>query len=70
MLMSEGKLISSELLVEMMKRRIFKDTEQKTFLLDGFPRGFDNYEAWKGLIGEKVKVLGLFYLNCPLTVLE
>jgi adenylate kinase family enzyme len=37
--MAEGKLVSSEMLVDIIKRRIFKDGPNKNiYLVDGFPR--------------------------------
>jgi adenylate kinase family enzyme len=42
--MAEGKLVSSEMLVDIIKRRIFKDgPNNKIYLIDGFPRSAENY---------------------------
>ena len=37
-LLSSGKLISDEIVIDMVKKRLEKDDVKKGFLLDGFPR--------------------------------
>lgn len=61
--MAEGKLVSSEMLVNIIKRNIFKDgPNNKIYLIDGFPRSAENYEAWKKIFGDDVDVRTLIYL--------
>jgi adenylate kinase len=43
-LMSAGKLISDEIVINMVKNRLQKDDVQKGFLLDGFPRTVNQAE--------------------------
>lgn len=70
-LMAEGKLVSSEMLVNIIKRNIFKDgPNNKIYLIDGFPRSAENYEAWKKIFGDDVEVRTLIYLECSLETLE
>ena len=46
-IMSEGKLVPSKMLVEIVKRNIFKKgPNSQIYLIDGFPRSAENYEAW------------------------
>lgn len=69
--MAEGKLVSSKMLVEIVKRSIFKDgPNNQIYLIDGFPRSAENYEAWEEVMGDSVKVKTLLYLNCTLETLE
>ena len=69
--MAEGKLVSSKMLVEIVKRSIFKDgPNNQIYLIDGFPRSAENYEAWVEVMGDSVKVKTLLYLNCTLETLE
>ena len=69
--MAEGKLVSSKMLVEIVKRSIFKDgPNNQIYLIDGFPRSAENYEAWMEVMGDSVKVKTLLYLNCTLETLE
>lgn len=70
-LMAEGKLCPSEMLVDIVKRNIFKNgPNNKIYLIDGFPRSAENYEAWKKVIGDEVEVKTLIYLECSLETLE
>ena len=69
--MSEGKLVPSKMLVEIVKKNIFKDgPNDQIYLIDGFPRSAENYEAWKQVMGDSVKIKTLIYLNCSLETLE
>ena len=70
-LLAEGKLAPSEMVVDIVKREIFKDGENNnTYLIDGFPRSAENYEAWKRVMGDDVVVKTLVYLGCSFETLE
>ena len=47
--MAEGKLVPSELLVELVKKEVVKEKEG-IYLLDGFPRNMENLEVWDRLM--------------------
>lgn len=69
--MSEGKLVPSKMLVQIIKHNIFKEgPNEKVYLLDGFPRSEENYDAWKEVFGDSVKIKTLIYLRCQLETLE
>ena len=69
-LMSQGKLVPSKMLVEIVRRNIFKNgSNNEIYLIDGFPRSAENYEAWEEVMGDDVKVKTLLYLNCTLETL-
>lgn len=40
------------------------------FLIDGFPRNFDNLDGWTRLMKDKTCILGLLVINCPVEELE
>lgn len=70
-LLAEGKLAPSSMLVSIVKRKIFENgINNMTYLIDGFPRSAENYEAWKEVMGDEVNVKTLIYLSCSLEVLE
>ena len=55
--MSEGKLVSSDLLVELLKKAMKeRGWEKKKFLLDGFPRNQENIDEWNKQIGKEAFV--------------
>ena len=48
--MSQGKLVSSDLLVQLLKKAM----KGKKFLIDGFPRNQENIDEWNKQIGDTV----------------
>ena len=62
--MSEGKLVSSETVVGLMKDYMNKSSKN-IFLADGFPRSQENLDVWMKVIGDSadVKFLLLFDLD-------
>ena len=59
------------MLVKIVKINIFKEgANDKTYLIDGFPRSAENYDVWKEVIGDEVEVKTLIYLGCSLETLE
>jgi UMP-CMP kinase len=40
------------------------------FLIDGFPRNYDNLNGWYTLMRDKACILGLLVINCPVEELE
>ena len=58
--MAEGKLVPSELLVELVKKEVVKEKEG-IYLLDGFPRNMENLEVWDRLMkGFLIFIIVLF----------
>ena len=51
--MSEGKLVSSETTVGLMKEYMDKSCKN-VFLADGFPRNQENIDVWEKLMADKV----------------
>lgn len=55
------------MLVNIIKLNIFKNgPNNKIYLIDGFPRSAQNYEAWNKIFGDEVDVRTLIYLECSL----
>lgn len=44
--MKEGKLVGSAVLVALIRKAIMARGWKGTYLLDGFPRSFENIAAW------------------------
>ena len=68
--MKEGKLVSSDLLVSLIKAALFKTNYRKRYLLDGFPRNNENDEVWKKLMKAESLTKGLIYFKCSEAVME
>jgi adenylate kinase len=63
-LMSAGKLIPDEIVVNMIKDRLLKDDVKVGFLLDGFPRTINQAQSLdKMLETEKIKIDAVFSIR-------
>ena len=66
----EGKLVTSEILVNLIKRTLEKD-KKSTYLLDGFPRSEENLNVWNKIIGKKnANISFLLFFKCSLETME
>jgi adenylate kinase family enzyme len=63
-------LVSSELLVNLVKKQFEKENWQGIYLLDGFPRNQENIDAWNKIMGEKVNLKFLLYFECSFEAME
>lgn len=50
-LMKEGKLVSSDLVVELLKKAVEKGGKQR-YLFDGFPRNQENWDQFRSQINQ------------------
>lgn len=63
-LLSSGKLISDEVVIDMVKKRLAKDDIKKGFLLDGFPRTVKQAEELDVMLKqEKRDLTAVFSIN-------
>ena len=60
--MQEGALISSEIVMKVLKSYIL-NSENKKILLDGYPRSKDNMEIWEKEMKGQVNERGAFYFE-------
>ena len=51
--MASGKLVGSDIVVELMSDYIDKSSKN-IFLADGFPRSQENIDVWTEMMGDKV----------------
>lgn len=62
--------ISLSLLQEAMKQKAQEMGQDIVFLVDGFPRNFDNLSGWSRYMSEVATLWGVLNYQCPLDVLE
>ncbi|MDR1941928.1 MAG: adenylate kinase [Endomicrobium sp.] len=63
-LMESGKLISDEIVVDMVRKRLQKDDVKKGFLLDGFPRTLNQAQALDAMLkAENIKLDAVFFID-------
>lgn len=66
----EGGLVSSEILVQLVKVEIEKEGLNHRYILDGFPRSQENLDVWNKLMKDITHIAGYFYFECDFKVLE
>jgi len=64
-IIAEGKLIPSNIVVELLRKRIL-NSDAERFLVDGFPRSLDNLEQWRKMIKpeDDIHARDLLLLEC------
>lgn len=62
----EGAIVPVAITCNLLERAMQESGKDK-FLIDGFPRNWDNLEGWQKL-GDRVKILCVLYFDCPLEV--
>ena len=69
--MSQGKLVSSELLVELLKKAMKdKGWEKKKFLLDGFPRNQENINEWNKQVGKEAHIQFVLFFDVDKEIMK
>lgn len=62
--MKEGKLVSSKLLIELVKEKMEKYNYSGRYLLDGFPRGQENIDVWNQILASATNIRAVLYFKC------
>lgn len=70
--MSEGKLVSTSILIKLMLQEMEKIGYMKTFLIDGFPRNFENIDLWDKEVRDKnlAEVIMVIYFEVEKEVMR
>lgn len=68
-LMSTGALISTDIVTELLKKRLNKDDIEKGFILDGYPRTLEQAEILSNLLMElNYRINNVIYLDMDVSV--
>ena len=66
-----GKIVPVEISLALLRQAMEEATgRSQVFLIDGFPRNFDNLDGWAKLMTGVATVDGVLAYECPLDVLE
>jgi UMP-CMP kinase len=66
-----GTIVPVEISLSLLKNAMEQASGKSLiFLVDGFPRNFDNLDGWTGLMPTCSIVLGVLNFHCPISVLE
>ena len=66
----EGGLVSSEILLQLVKAEIEKVGFHHRYILDGFPRNQENIDVWNKVLKGCTQISCYIYLECDFKVLE
>lgn len=65
----EGKIVPVEITVRLLQKAMQRSGGSK-FLIDGFPRNFNNLEGWQAQMANEANVQGVLMYDCPEEVME
>eukprot|EP01111_Echinosteliopsis_oligospora_P009690 TRINITY_DN2882_c0_g1_i3.p1 TRINITY_DN2882_c0_g1~~TRINITY_DN2882_c0_g1_i3.p1 ORF type:complete len:141 (-),score=35.99 TRINITY_DN2882_c0_g1_i3:89-511(-) len=68
-MIKNGEIVPSQVTIGLLKAAIEKSGKSK-FLVDGFPRNFENNSAWESTMPGVVDTKLVLYFECPEEVLE
>ena len=66
---TQGKLVSDDIVVKLLKNAMEKSDNMK-FLIDGFPRSFDNLKAWHEVLGDLTSIDFILHFDCPVELMR
>ncbi|CAK9114351.1 unnamed protein product [Durusdinium trenchii] len=67
----EGKLVPVSIVVQLLQKAMEeRGWEDGKYLIDGFPRSFDNLQGWNEALGHKVDVKCCLFFDCSEAVME
>jgi adenylate kinase family enzyme len=66
----EGGLVSSEILVKLVKAEIENQGLGNRYILDGFPRNQENLDVWNKLMKDITHISCYLYFDCDFKILE
>jgi len=62
-IISEGKIVPVEITIGLLKRAMESSTSQR-FLIDGFPRNWDNLNGWEKTMNGLSEVESVLFIDC------
>lgn len=66
-----GKIVPVEISLALLERAMLEASGKSlVFLIDGFPRNYDNLNGWEARMPKVASVSGVLHYDCPLEVLE
>ena len=71
-IINNGQLVPVEIAIRLLKKAMEKGLEDKpdsVFLIDGFPRSFENIDGWRAAMSTPVTLLGVLVFDCVIETL-
>lgn len=68
----QGKIVPVEISLNLLKNAMnkAKNNDMKPFLIDGFPRNFDNVEGWEEVMSSIADIERVLVIDCPEEILQ
>lgn len=67
--LKEGKIVPVQMTLDLLRDKL-QSIECNRFLVDGFPRNWDNVQGWNNCMSELCNVEGVMFIDCPEEELE
>lgn len=67
--LKEGKIVPVQITIDLLRQAMEKSGSNR-YLIDGFPRNWDNIRGWEAAMEESCHVEGVLFLDCPEDILE
>ena len=61
---ADGKIVPVEITCTLIEKAMTQKGFDKRFLIDGFPRSFDNVEGWNKQMGSKTLLEAVLWFDC------
>jgi UMP-CMP kinase len=69
-MIKEGQIVPVKITLSLIQKAMI-ESGRDWFLIDGFPRNFDNLEGWQeNMPAEEILVEGVLFYDCPEAVME
>lgn len=69
--LKEGKIVPVKITLDLLKKNMLSKSHPcNRFLIDGFPRNFDNVNGWEEYMPSVCETESVLFLECPENVLE
>ena len=68
-IIKDGKIVPVKITLDLIRKKM-ETTSCNRFLVDGFPRNFDNVQGWNENMQEVCEIEGVMYIDCPESELE
>nr|CAA73579.1 NMP kinase [Paramecium primaurelia] len=66
---NNGGIVPSHVTINLLDKAIFEDISSDTFLIDGFPRNYENMENWIALMDNKINFKSVIHILCSRTTM-
>lgn len=61
---TEGRIVPAQITCKLLEKAIVGAPLKNRFLIDGYPRNFENRDEWDKSVGDKVSLLFVLYIDC------